>query len=70
LMMLGDAGPAYAATCLTLAAKRLDMTTLPTLFPYTKDYESEEDKQKRLEKAEARKQMKLARAAERARDSE
>ena len=60
LMALGDTGPVYAAQYLKRIAQTLDSHNLPVLFKYAKDYESEEDKQKRLEKAALRKAKMLA----------
>jgi len=60
LITLGDAGPAYASRYLRHAAEKLQMDALPALFSYAKDYESEEDKEKRLAKAAERKAKLLA----------
>ena len=60
LMLLGDAGPMYAARYLEQAALALDPDSLPKLFEYAKDYESEEDKSKRLAKLEERQARTMA----------
>lgn len=60
LMTLGDVGPKETARYLKRAVQALDAQHLPPLFRYAKDYESEEDKQKRLEKAGERRAKKLA----------
>jgi hypothetical protein len=55
LMTLGDTGCKYASRYLIKAAQALEPEALPQLYKYAKDYESEEDKKKRLQKAAERK---------------
>ncbi len=62
LILLSETGPEYASRYLIQAAQRLDSTKLPPLFRYSPDWESEEDRKRRLEKAAARKTKKEAEA--------